>query len=406
MKLKKIILWMIVILFILYVLKSCALFFPFFPLDFGSDHSFVPPFEEKKQQEQKVEVPVFNVPYLPVTAEMKNMKIDCAKEMDSRLSYKKEKTACFNVYSADPENVKNAIDSGKYTRFAFYGRYSVYNCPVNTEKKIENLVEGCRESAKFFDDYLFPKMVQLYSGAGAHYGYFDRRINVIMEESRDKVTKICRAPAAGCYYGDFNVIVPIGLFIDRVYPEGLFTYWAFEYKDKGPDQDGSYFLQTVYPKNCILPVYMMHELTHYFDHRVYGETPSWFEESMNQIVENELTNQVCPPGLSYKAIRYDKKGVDPPEDFDINSDDYFMEIEKKPIDNNICRKAILSQINQHFNTQKWTYFNRIYQAMADKVEYDYYREIPIQKIARAVIESTGNDPAVKKEIYDVAKCPK
>jgi hypothetical protein len=39
------------------------------------------------------------------------------------------------------------------------------------------------------------------------------------------------------------------------------------------------------------------------------------------------------------------------------------------------------------------------------VAYDYYREIPLKSLAHAVVESSGNDPEVKKFMVTESKCP-
>lgn len=369
----------------------------------GENETKIPIPEEKKKEEEII--PEAKINYASVTDEMKNAKVDCAKFQDKALYYKNEKTACYNSYVADMEKVKNDLAGGKYSRMAFYGKYSIYNCPVNPVKKIDNLAEGCLESAKFFDDYLFQKMASIYSTAGPRYGFFDKRLNVYIEESEKVVTEYCKSPAIGCSK-DSTILLPLGTSNNKFYPEGRVYTVGFNLRDYSSNVYKDYLFQSVYPKNCILPQYTMHELIHYFDKRVYGRTPSWFEESMDYIVTDELTNFVCPPGLKYNVFKYDGNKMETFDDFDINSDDFLLYIQDKRYENNACRKAIVTQINQLFNEGKWTYFAKFYHSMDGKVKYDYYHEIPTKDIAAAVYESSGNDPAVRKYLYDMAKCPK
>lgn len=402
MKKGKLALWVVVLLFVLYTLKSCVLFFPF--SDFWErDRDFnIPDIEEKK--EKPVEVPVFNVPYR-ITDEMKKMKVDCAKEEDKTLRYKSEKTFCQNVYTASPDSVKNSLAGGKYSWMAFYGQYSIYHCPVSPKKEIENLVEGCIESAKFFDNYLFPKMAQIF-GTAANRGFFEKRLNIYIEEDEKYVTKVCNAPAIGCaLWATRSIQLPLGTFNKRFYPEGQTYTVGFNLKDISSEKYQGLLFQTIYPKNCALPQYTMHEVIHYFNHRVYGFSPSWFEETMDNIVEDELVSQICPPGLKYTAFNY-SNGAMNKEDVDINSNDFILYLQDKRFKNNSCYKAIVTEINQHLNQGKWAYFSQIYTQLNSSGRKINFRELSAADLASAVYRSSGNDPAVKKALYDVAKCPK
>jgi len=401
----KIFIFIILLIFFLFVLKSCALFFPFSFSDIFSEREPYIPNSEKKKEEP-AEIPVFNVPFRPVTQEMKNMKVDCAKEEDGHLRYKKEKTLCRNVYTVTPDAVKNDLAGGKYSWMAFYGQYSIYHCPVNPKKQVENLVEGCIESAKFFDSYLFPKMASIY-GLAANRGFFVKRLNIYIEEDESYVTKMCKAPAIGCcYWESHSIQIPLGTSGKRFYPEGQTYTVGFYLKDVSSMKYTDHFFQTVYPKNCALPQYTMHELIHYFNHRVYSASPSWFEETMDNILEDELVGQICPPGLKYSVFKYNGGRMDKVDYADVNSDDFILYLQDKRFEDNACYKTVMTQINRLFNKGKWPYFTQLYNQLNSYSRNKNYAKLTVAELAAAVYKSSGNDPEVKKNLYDTARCPK
>jgi hypothetical protein len=399
---KKVIIVFAVLFTIIIVFQTAAAFLPLLFFGFGGEgRDYIPPEIKKSNlaKPEEFEIPVFNIPKITATAEMKNIKINCEKDNDIWPSARKEKMVCGNVYTADIEKMKIEAEKNNVQRIVFYGAYSIFDCPLFTKAKIDDPVGSCLEEARFFDSYLIPKMASIYKPPKQY-----KKLFLYLEEDLEKIEKSCKFPANGCYKSDFSIIM-------NFYPaSGKFVPDGKEYKStfiKDVTSGPAYYFWQIIPKNCMLGSTGLHEMIHFFNRQIYGRTPLWFEESMTNIVYYYLGREICPPGLEDKDVSKTENGNSQKVDnFDPNNDKYLLDMQDKRFEGSVCAKAIMTQINHLVKNGEIAYYKKLLKAMNTKVQYDYYREITPDRLAAAVAESSGNDPGVKNYLYNISGCPR
>lgn len=393
------------ILFTVLIIYQAAMFLPFLFFGFGGGGSqnYIPTASQKKvsQNPEEFKIPIFNLPKIIVTAEAKSIKIDCAKEKDIWPSARKEKMLCENVYTADAEKMKKEAQISNPQRIVFYGAYSILDCPISPSppRKIDDPIGECQEAAKFLDSYMIPKMASIYSTPKQY-----KRLFVYLEESADKIEKSCNFPAGGCYKSDFSIIMNFPGLDSRLFSDGK-EYRGTFMKDvsTGP----AYYFWEIIPKNCTMSSTGLHEMIHFFNRQIYGHTPSWFEESMTNIIYYAMSKEICPPGISDREVRKFENGkYENVENFDPNDDQYLLNMQDKRFGGSDCAKAVATQVNHLVKSGGVAYYKKLLKVMNTKVQYDYYREITIDRLAAAVAESSGNDANVKNYLYKTSGCPK
>lgn len=392
---------MLVVFVVYLAMQSLFFLSSLFGLFWNSESDIPDPSRFSSTPKEEIKLPPINVVYPAVTTELKNMKLDCAKNGDIWPQYRKEKMLCKNVYTADVSQIKEEAAKSNYDRLVFYGRYTIFDCPVvSAIRKIEDPIGGCYEEAKFLDGYLYPKMAGLF-----HIKIPDKRLFIYMEEDGDKVKEICKFPAGGCFIRDNSVVMIPGSIGGQFYAKD--KEYRTSYLPDISSGNNAYYFYEIYPSNCNMNYIELHELTHYFDFYSYGAVDLWFEESMDVITNAEVMKEVCPPGTKFFGItKVDAGKITPADYLDVNSDDFILNMQDKRYENDNCRKAIITQINHLFASGGLDYMRKLYKILDSKVQYDYYRGITKDRLAAATLESSGNSPAVQKVLYNDNKCPK
>jgi hypothetical protein len=393
------------ILFTLVIIYQAVMFLPllFFGFEGGESQDYIPLASQKKVSEnpEEFKIPVFNIPKIVETSEMKNIKINCAKEKDIWPEARKEKMLCENVYTADVEKIKKEAQKSNPQRIVFYGAYSILDCPISlsSPRKVDDPIGDCFDAAKFLDGYMIPKMASIYKPPKQY-----KRLFVYLEEDADKIEKSCNFPAGGCYKSDFSIIMNFPSMDSKLFTNGK------EYRNtfiKDVSVGPSYYFWEIIPKNCEMGSTSLHEMIHFFNRQIYGRTPSWFEESMTNIIYYYIGKEICPPGLADKDVRKFEGGAyENVDNFDPNDDKYITDMQDKRLEGSVCAKAVVTQINRLVKSGGVAYYQKLLKVMNTKVQYDYYREITIDRLAAAVVESTGNNQGVKDYLYKTSGCPK
>ncbi|HLN18680.1 MAG TPA: hypothetical protein VK255_00745 [Patescibacteria group bacterium] len=353
---------------------------------------------------KKTDQYAFDMIYPDVSAEVKNLQIDCRTYPDIESQYRKQKMFCENIYRTDGNDIKAKLASGNYDRIVLYGQYIIYNCPTSS-KLTRDLVDGCYDSARFLDNYAFAKFATVIGT-----GRSKEKLHVYFEDDDKKIAKACNVSfAVGCYDLKHTIRVQTGEGYEDIFYPTAGPYLKMKSGLYANNKKTTYWFNTVMPKNCRLPSVFEHELFHYFDNQAYGNGPFWFEEAMARLIEVPVSAKVCPPGRTYINTEKEENGKKTPIDhLDLNDEQLMMEQMERWATTDYyynweppCRRAIFRQTNRLMQKYGVDIIPNLYSGFrAARFDLHYNTD----DIVKAVVNASGNDKDVKNDL-EKNHCP-
>lgn len=412
---KKAIKIILILVFLLYAFRLMGSMFLFSPFSiFDGKYSdekldelirYNPDKYAGPRKDADIAIPQAKISYNPVNQKIIDYRLNCATNVSIPAKYRKEKMLCQNIYATSAEELKALAEKEKPARIVLYGQNVIYNCPAFSQKNITDLIEGCFLSGRFLDNVQLPKMAQILG-----FQLPKEYLYVHFDENGDEITRFCNLKdkteeAAACFNNRKEIHLPLGnSFDDKFYPQGAPVYNG---GTKGrSDERVAYSFNLVFPRGCYTTIHASHEVMHYLDYVNHGKAPAWFKESMVTLISNRMTDAICSPGYEFKnVVKIEDGRVEPVKDFNHNSEEYRLFELYKYWKDDACHKAFIITVNDLLNAQGMPYLPRLYSALAQKSAASQGQEISTKDLTRAVVESSGNNPEVKKFMVNQSKCP-
>lgn len=379
--------FIIVVVFIVFYLVFA--FAPYFSqvvydLKHPDGGNFKIPAEEEITQSYEI-----NINYAPVPESSRNLKIDCANSKDIPGEHRRSKNLCVNIYQTGADDLKNKITNLDPERIILYGQFAVINYPTKTAAQIENYLEQAHITARFIDNYLYPKFAE---AAGIKIPA--KKLYIHLSGNKDELQKYCSQKASACAKDNVIYLLIHGKSKGLYFPSGLDRSAKMGYK-AGQNEESIYWYYEIQPPNCPMLSKFAHEFTHYFDNLSYGVAETWLEEGVARIFELAVYKEMCPPGVKAFDVRREENGISyPVENFEYPSDEAMRFFLTDFWNGDNCRLAQFLLINRELKTQGLKFHQKMSMAFKNKSEKE--------KIMGLI--NVSSDPAGNKNIFQNAGC--
>lgn len=375
-----------IVLLVFYLAFSFAPYLSHVAYDFKPDSgNFKLPAEEEIAQTYEV-----NIHYDPVPEKIRNSRTDCAKSSEIPAIHRNSKILCQNIYQTDGKDLEDKINKNSPERVTLYGQYAMISYPVRTKARIDNYAGQVYVTARFMDNYLYPKMIEALGISVP-----SKRLYVHLVDTDEEIKKFCLQAASACALADGTIYLSNhekskGLY----FPSGLDRSVKMGYK-AGQNEESTYWYYEIQPPNCPMLSKFAHEFTHYFDHLAYGEAETWLEEGVARIFELAVYKEMCPPGVKAFDVRREENGISyPVENFDYPSDEAMKFFLKDFWSGDECKLAQFLLINQELKKQGLKFHRKMSQAFRNKSEKE--------KITGLI--NASSDPESNRAFFQTSGC--
>ncbi len=310
------------------------------------------------------------------------------------LPNKSKKYLCKNIYQTDENLLKTETLAQQPDRIFLYGENINYDCPGQSSKAKEPIVE-CYRSAKFIDNWQIKKMREIF---GVKFPV--KKIYYYLTESLEETQKLCGSrgaegkQAGACFDSkDYKIISPAYNSNGSIYL-GLVTALFFESNNQN-EEPIKYKGQLYLPRNCYLTD--VHEITHTLNESAWKNMPVWFDEGLVRLLQGTIKKHVCPPGT--KVVNFvkviDNEEIFVSETFDPDSLDWEEPLSQglaKLSEDSSCRKGIFLEIAKNIRDGGIVFLKSLYRELGQK------QNSSENSIAETVWKSTGEDISVKDSL--------